>query len=235
MKDLLMKIRKHLRDLRSFHKSLYFNFHYLPFRQAIHVPILLYKPKFLSLKGSIKLVGGGKYGMIKLGYPTVSIYPNSGITIENKGGTIIFNGKCNIGNNSYISIGKKGFCEIGTRVEATATFRLICYHNIYIGNKCSFGWDCMILDTDFHRMKKLNGGYSKGYAPIYIGDSNWFGNGCLILKRTKTPNHCVISARSVLSSNIEAPEYSLIEQKRETIVKTTGLWRDIEDSAIIYD
>ncbi len=65
-------------DFRSIFASIYFNFHYLPIRQAIRLPILLYKPKFKKLKGKIIIDSPKlKYGMVKLGFEKVSVYPNS--------------------------------------------------------------------------------------------------------------------------------------------------------------
>ena len=90
--------------------SLYFNFRYLPFKQAIKLPIVLYKPHLLKCKGTIvinPIDGKITFGMIRLGFPGVSVYPNNGITWENHGGTIIFKGKCVIGNDSYLSFGEK--------------------------------------------------------------------------------------------------------------------------------
>lgn len=37
--------------LRSIIPTIYFNFHYLPFRQAIKLPIILYKPHLKLMKG----------------------------------------------------------------------------------------------------------------------------------------------------------------------------------------
>lgn len=48
--------------LRSLPSSIYFNFHYLPFKQAMRLPIWLYKPHFLALKGKIIILGGGENG-----------------------------------------------------------------------------------------------------------------------------------------------------------------------------
>ena len=39
--------------LRAIISSLYFNFKYLPFNQALKLPILLYKPYFKELKGKV--------------------------------------------------------------------------------------------------------------------------------------------------------------------------------------
>lgn len=227
-------IWNHRYDFRSILKSIYFNFHYLPFLQAIHLPILLYKPRFLDLKGHLVILGGVRCGMIRLGYPTVSLYPNAGILIENHGGTIVFHGSCNIGNNSSISIGEKGKFEVGTRLQATTTFRLTCYHSITIGDNCSFGWDCLLLDTDFHKLTKIESGYNKGYGHIKIGANNWFGNGCVLMKRTETPNYCTISARTVLSGKIDVPQYCVIGPKNEIEIKATNVWRNRDDDNIIY-
>ena len=90
--------------------------------------------------------------MIKLGFPTVSLYPNTGITIENHGGTIIFHGICSIGNNSYISISQKGIVEFGDNFCASTTLRLTSYDKIVFRNCVRCGWDTLIMDTDFHKL-----------------------------------------------------------------------------------
>ncbi len=99
------KIRRYLQELRYILPTLYFNFHYLPFRQAARLSIVLYKPHLLACKGKIRLEpedGHIHHGMIRLGFLNSSIYPNNGITWENKGGTVIFRGCI-----------KKSYCVMG--------------------------------------------------------------------------------------------------------------------------
>ena len=68
-----MRISTLFRLLRSLPASVYFNFHYLPLRQAVKLPIMLYKPRFLELKGTVRIEGDNiRTGMIQLGFPTVS-------------------------------------------------------------------------------------------------------------------------------------------------------------------
>ena len=233
--NIVKKLWNNRRILRSILPTIYFNFHYLPFSQAVKLPILLYKPKLLKMKGNVKIGGGKiKYGMIRLGFPTVSLYPNSGIVYENHGGTIIFNGKCSIGNNSAISIGAKAVVEFGDRFSATTTLRLTSYHKITIADCVTFGWDTLVMDTDFHKLTKVSSGYSKRYAPISIGSNNWFGNGCRIMKRTVTPDYCVISAGTILSASVSAPSYSVVGNDNHVVVKATGVWRNVDDDVIKY-
>lgn len=233
---ILKRVWRGRRILRYILHSVFFNFHYLPFHEAVKLPILLYKPKLLKLKGTIKIKQEDKigFGMIRLGFPEVSLYPNTGIVFENYGGTVVFKGQCCIGNNSYLSIGPKAIVEFGNRFSATTTFRLTSYDKIIIADCVTFGWDALVVDTDFHKLTKLSGGYNKGHASIHIGSNNWFGNGCRILKRTQTPDYCVIQSGTMLSIPVVAPMYSVIGNDSDIVVKATGLWKNIDDDKIDY-
>lgn len=57
MMNILTKLWNNRRILRSILPTIYFNFHYLPFSQAIRLPILLYKPRLLKMKGNVKIGG----------------------------------------------------------------------------------------------------------------------------------------------------------------------------------
>ena len=232
---MFRKIWQYRWALRSIFCTLYFNFHYLPVRQAVKLPILLYKPKLIKCKGKIRIDGEIKTGMILLGKNRVSIFPNNGIAFENHGGVIVFKGKCDIGNNSAISIGEKAYVEFGSRFSASTTFKLVSYHKVIFQECVLIGWDCLFMDTDFHKMTKLKGGYTKGFGEINIGKANWFGTKCICLKNTSTPDYCIISAATLLNKNIEAPEYSIISSNTPAEIKITGLWRNIDDDSINYN
>lgn len=222
--------------LRSIIPSIYFNFIYLPFKQAIKLPILLYKPRLIKLKGKIIIETKQiKFGMIQLGREKVSLYPNSGIIYENHGGIIVFNGKCHIGNNSAISIGEKGYVYFGDKFSASTTLRLTSYKKIIFKENVHIGWECTFMDTDFHKMTKRSGGFNKGYGEIIIGCNNWFGSKCLILKNTKTPDYCTISSASIISKDLQLPPYCVIGTDNNVIVKAKDVYRDMDNDKIIYE
>lgn len=66
MKDLVIKLLRKIKHggwvLRYIIPTIYFNFHYLPFRQAILLPIWLRNPKLLKCEGSIRIVVWGGVG-----------------------------------------------------------------------------------------------------------------------------------------------------------------------------
>ena len=214
--------------------TIWFNFHYLPIKQAFKLPILLYKPKLLKCSGKIILdFPEIKTGCIILGRNIVSIYPNSGICFENEG-TIIFKGTCTIGNNSSLSIGKKGVLEIGDNIVASTTLKLVCYNNILIGNNTRFGWDNLVCDTDFHSVKNINSIKSKGYGPIVIGSNVWIAMKSLILKNTKIPDFCIVGSNSLLNKDYSSiPSRSMIAGSPAKLIKS-NVYRDLMDDTIKY-
>ena len=201
MKNITRKIISNFWIIKYILPTIYFNFHYLPFAQAIKLPILLYKPKFLACKGKIIISGGVKTGMIKLGSNRVALYPNNGICFENRG-VIVFQGNCTIGMNSFISIAPSGKVVFGDGFVASNSLKLASYCNIEFGKNVRVGWECLFTDTDFHRITMLDGSKSPtAYGQILIGDNCWFGFKNIIMKNTRIPNKCIISANSLVNKN----------------------------------
>lgn len=215
--------------------SFYFNFHYLPFKQAIKLPVILFKPKLLKCKGEVILDSEIiKTGMIQLGEHLVSLYPNKGLVWENHGGKVVFKGNCIIGNSSAISIGEKGFCELGNNFRATTGLKLTSHCHIHFGEDVLIAWDVIIMDTSFHRLKDREGNFKNtGYAPIYIGKNNWITTRCMILNGTKTPDYCTIGAGSILNKDYSNFPTHILLAGNPIEVKAKDLWIDLSDHDIV--
>ena len=233
--SIISRIKPRLWMLRSLIQTIYFNFHYLPFEQAIHLPIVLYKPKLKAMKGKVIFEGKPKMGQVQLGRHIVSLYTNTGFIYENHGGTIIFRGECVMGGGSAVSVGEYGTLDIGNRFVVTAFMRLVAYNSIKIGEKCRFAWETIVMDTDLHKLKKVKGGYSRGVGKIVLGDGCWVATRCMLQKGTVLPNHTTVQAYSVVNRDFsDIPECSIIGTSSEIKVKTTGLYRDIDDDVIDF-
>lgn len=230
-----MTVKSILKFLPYIHKTIWFNFHYLPLMQAIKLPILLRKPK-LKGRGKIEIHGEVTTGMIQLGLYTVSIYPDKGIMLENSG-KIIFNGKCIIGNDSYISVGETGIMSIGDNFRASANLRAVCYNSVNFGDNIRIGWSNIFTDTDFHSVKSGTCDdfvKSRGYAPINIGNNTWFAMKSITLKGTQLPPYSIVGAGSILFKNyMEYPGHCLFAGNPARMIKE-NVWRDINDDSINY-
>lgn len=199
---------KRLQLLRALIPSIIFNFKYLPFRQAVKLPVLVYKARFLSLKGRVIIESDKIHrGMIKLGFPTAATYPNSGITWRNRG-TVIFRGHGWIGNDTYLVIGKKGKLVFGDDFKMNAGSRLISECGVSFGNHTRIGWSVIIMDTNFHPLYDMEKKrFKQAYSPIVIGDYNWFGTQCYIMHGVHTPERCIFGARSIVTRGGQFESY----------------------------
>ena len=202
------------------------------------MPVLLYRPHLKQMGGVFRIDSDHiSTGMIRLGFPQCGFYPNSGISFENLGGSIVIHGKLRMGNNTNISVGQFGTLSIGDNVNAPASLKLACYHNICIGDRTSFGWDCLVMDSDFHCLTYIEptGETRKGhgFGTISIGSDVWFGNGCLIMKGTSTPSKVVFGARSVINQKLTCGQYVLLGGNPLRVLKE-NVYRNMQDDVIDY-
>ena len=186
--------------IRMLFPSLWFNIKYLPFKQAIKLPILLYKPTFLALKGSVVIDSDDiRFGMIKLGMFTSAVYPNSGITIKNEG-CLTFKGSCHIGNDTYIICGKQGKIVFGDDFRITGGTKMVSNCGMTFGKHTRFGWGGVAIDSNFHPLYDMEKKkFKKAFGPLNIGDNNWFGMNCLIMPGVTTPDYCIFGARTIVT------------------------------------
>lgn len=234
MAGLLHKIRNLGRILFSLPASLWFNFKYFPFQQAIRLPVILYRPK-ISGNGKYILPANIHTGMIRMGFPAVSVFQAKGVVLENRG-EVRFLGSALLGGGSAVSVGEKGKLEIGDRFANQAGGKLICYHSITLGYAVRLGWESIVCDTDFHTMKSEDGThYTKGFGPIEIGERVWIGSFCKIFKNSKIPHHCTLASNTLISKAMDCRPYSLIYQGDELKAKYTGYFRDLDDDTVVYE
>ena len=194
---------------------------------------MLFNVKFKKLGGNVQIDAHNiTFGMIKLGQKMNSLYENSYSRFiwENRG-SVNFKGKCAIGHNSSVSIGKNSYLEFGDNFVALTTVKFACYKKIIFGNNCRIAWDTIILDTDFHETIELaTNKRSIPSKPILIGHNNWIGIRSLVLKGTQTPDYCIAGAKSLLNKDYSnLPNYSLIAGNPAKLIKK-GIYRDLNSN-----
>lgn len=208
----IIELWKNRKRFRYIIPTIYFNFHYLPFKQAIKLPILLYKPELLSCKGKIIIdCPRIKFAMIRMGFRNVSIYPNNGVKWENNGGTVIFKGDARIGNDTYLSLGEKTIVEIGNNFVSRAGMKLVSWRGIKFGESTSLGWGCLVMDTNIHPLYDLKKKeFKQASGPIVIGDYNWFGTECKIMHSVTTPERCIFGMGTIVTRGCIAKSYCVM-------------------------
>jgi acetyltransferase-like isoleucine patch superfamily enzyme len=213
-----------LRELNL--KTFYFNFKYLPFKQAIRFPVFLgHKVCLKKLSGKILFECPIKPGLVKIGFFDVGIFDSKvSRSIWEVSGTVIFRGNISIGFGTKICVGETGTLTIGDGVQISSECSIIAYHNIEIGKGCGISWETMIMDTDFHPIRNQDGKVINEPRPVSFGEHVWIGIRCIILKGAKIPDHCIIGAGSLVSKPLEK-ENCIYAGNPAKIVKEDISWK----------
>lgn len=195
-----MKWSRVTKFLRALLPSVYFNLRYLPFKQAVKLPILVYKPHFLRLRGTVEIQSETiRFGMIRLGFFINAAFPNSGMAIKNDG-RIVFQGKCILGNDCRIVCGEHGEIVFGDDCCGGVGLKMVSQCGIVIGRHVRIGWGNIIIDTNFHPLYDIaSKTYKKAYGRVHIGNNNWLSTQCMTMPGVTTPDDCIFGARTMIT------------------------------------
>ena len=186
-------------------KTLVFNLKYFPFSKAILLPIYVSrKTWFNCLKGSIKINGKIKPGMISIGFGDVGIFDKKrSRSILQIKGKIIFNGSADFGHGVKICVYENGELTFGKNTQLTAESSIVCEKEIVFGNDCLLSWDILIMDSDLHKIYEVDKRVINYPKSILIGNNVWIGCRSTVLKGVTIPNGCVIGSGSVVTKQFD--------------------------------
>lgn len=228
MWGFMFKIIKKIWRL-SWINTIRFNFHYLPFKQAIRLPFFLYSSKIFCLKGSVELLTDNVWpGMIKLGHLGVPLLNKQGFLFSNKG-NIVFKGKAYLGNGSAIRCYPKASLHFSNNFAASQGLKIDCFSSIKFGENVRFGWDCIVMDSSQHRLKNEKGEFiGVDTKSIRLGKNTWIGSRSLILKGAVLPNFSIVAAMSCVNKDFSdvGEKVLLAPISKSLAVKKQGIWRD---------
>ena len=121
---------------------------------------------------------------------------------------MVFKGKCQIGNDSYVIVGKQGSLIFGDNFRANAGLKLVSECSITFGEHTLFGWGVICMDTNFHPLYDMGEKkFKHAFSPIVIGKNNWFSTQCYIMYGVQTPECCISAARSIITRSGKYESY----------------------------
>ena len=203
-----------LRDRINILKTLVVNFMLLPFKQALHFPILIYGPcKLGMLSGKVKFQTKIKKGMLKIGIsdPVRSYHSKTYIDVK---GIWVLGHEIILRRGMNLSISIRGQLTMMNNVTIGTNGTIICNNNIIIGKATSVGNNSVFMDDDFHHIiNTQTREVKRNKKPIVIGENCWIGGWCTIKKGTQLPNGTIVAGPySMVGKNYvdKISEYSLI-------------------------
>jgi acetyltransferase-like isoleucine patch superfamily enzyme len=214
--------------LRGIHKTIYFNFHYLPFGQAIRLPILVSHRVWLKKAGGKVILNGPiRPGIVAIGFGDVGIFDKiKSRSVWEVYGSVVFEGLARFGHGSKIVV--YGQLEIGDWFNISAESSIICRKHIRFGKQCLLSWDVLIMDTDFHPIKDSGGVILNPNKEIIIGDYVWICCRSTILKGSVIGNMSVVAAGSFVNKPL-VEQNSLIGGHPAKVLRKGISWEQSED------
>jgi len=207
----------------GFPKTVYFNLRCLGLGGLLFPIIVSHKTTFRRLSGNLK-IEDPKFGLVKIGFGRTQVSDfRYDRTIINMEGTWHIKGKCKLGVGCTISIGPDGVLTTGNDFNATAKTSILCAHKITFGDHNLISWDCLIMDTDQHRIKDLEGNSINEDQPVVLGDNVWVGCRTSVLKGVTLPSDCIVGASSNVTGSFNQSN-CIIAGNPAKIIKTGVSW-----------
>lgn len=207
-------------------KTLYFNFKYLPFKQAVRFPIWVSRRmRIRKCQGTLRIAVPVKPGMIRLGMDCVGIFDNiRSRSIWQVQGDVIFKGNAFIGHGCKIAVLEGAQLILGNNFNCTAETAITASYKIAFGDDCLLSWDILIMDTDWHQIFDNSGQVINAPKPIEIGNRVWIGCRSQILKGTRIADGNIIAAGSVVCGNIQN-ENCILGKNPLQVLREDITWR----------
>ena len=212
-------------DSWSFQKSLWFNFKYMPFKEAIHLPILMSSSVQIRhcYRGCFKFTEGVRFGIVQIGYidNNVNFTERSCLNIQ---GTVIIHGTGNhyFGGGLRLKVHKGAVVEFGNNLGVSNYARINVAKRITIGNDNMWSYEVNIMDTDSHLIFDETGKRINPPKEVCIGNTVWLASKCTILKGVSIPEGTIVAAGSIISKSIS--ETNCVVTSESKIIRRNVRW-----------
>lgn len=115
-------------------------------------------------------------------------------------GTLVCGNNVYLDNGSVVSICEESVLTIGDNVRINRNSRIHCKKSISIESNSRVGWDCQIIDTDYH-FTLHNNRIANCDKPVFIGHNSWLANGVSVMKGSQLPAYSVVASKSLVNKD----------------------------------
>lgn len=213
-------------QILNFIKSLYFNFRYLPFRQAVYMPV------WITTNFRIH---GLKRGQLILHQPyrksvflgdcgSPGLQEMKGCIYMSKDSKLIFQGFTVISQGTVFRLDKDAKIELGDKFYCNKNCFFRSSDIIKFGNHCAVGWNVQINTNDGHEVY-YDDKICVNHGNIIIGENVWLTSNSIVCKNTSIADGCILAQGAVLTKKI-TDKNSLIGGVPAKVIKKGVRWQN---------
>lgn len=199
--------RKGYREiLANLKNTVYFNFKFLPFCEAVHLPVIVYRNVRIKRcsRGKAVIVDKASYRKIRLGFPCLrdrdAREERMVLALDGK---LVFQGEAFLAGGMKLNIEENGMVTFGRSFFSSGPCEIVCEREIEFGDDCAVSWDTLFMDTDSHTVwdsKKERKNHDRG---IKVGEHCWIGCRATVFKGVHIPDNCMVAGCSVITKSFE--------------------------------
>lgn len=223
-----MRLGKILGILGCLPRTIWFNFRWLPFKQAVKLPVWL--ACNVRVKGMWRgglVLRNAAFNSSHIGFhcaDAVDCYGTHTILCVERGGKWIVEQDLHIGRGAIVHVKPKGTLTVGRNFAISGTTSIICSTSIRIGDDVQFSWGSLVMDSDAHKIFDVNGEWTNRPAPIVIGDRVWVAADVTLMKGTYIGSNCVVAGGSLVNRDV-AEDGVVLAGRPAKPVKRIGGWQ----------
>lgn len=212
-------------------KSIYFNFKYLPFKQAKKLPFRFGTGVKMEIDKTARIIldtDDVKPGMVQMGigygsYRRGEKMSSSLIMRENS--ELMIKGQAIFQRGGYIQIEKDARIEMGHHFNANSYFVMTTDYEIKFGEWAFLGWNNTIMGTDGHDIiDATTGEVVNDKKSIIFGNHIWLCSEAHVLKGAEIADGCIVGYGSLVTGKHTTPN-TLIVGRPAKDVAYNRTWR----------
>lgn len=187
-------------------KSLYFNFRYLPVRQAVYMPVWIttnFRVKGLK-RGQLILEQPYRKSVFLGDCGSSGLQEFRGGLFFAKGSKLILHGSTVIAQGSVMRMDERGIIELGKDFYCNKNCFLRSSTKISFGEGCLLGWNVQINTSDGHAIfhdcdEKVSD------KPIVLGNHVWLTSNTIITKGVTIADGTIVAQGAVVTKEFCEP------------------------------
>lgn len=196
---------KYLFFLFSLPKTIWVNFRFLQFRDAIHLPLFVGADTHIGpMKGTIVFETKLSPFIVKFSWSGTNsrmVERKSFLSVGKKG-RLIFKGKSIFGRGCSLIV-DYGEMSVGNQFFCNRNCSFSCNDCVSISDDVMFGWNIEVLDSDNHEVIYDNNFEHKSHKPIFVGNHVWVAAYCHLLKGSRIADGSVVGYNSMVTKSFD--------------------------------
>lgn len=215
-----------LKILLSIPRTLYFNFRYLKFSQAIRIPVWL--ANNVRIKNMFKggmVIENIHFNSVHIGFHEadgLDTYSVKTILDVRKGGCLVLKSTAHIGQGASLVVHSEGKLTLGRNFAISGTTSIICSKSITFGDDVQLSWNSMIMDSDAHRIYSTDGKWINPPTEITVGNRVWIAANTSIMKGAVIKDNTVVASNSLVNKAFSEGNCILAGQPAKVVKQIGG-------------